>query len=570
MPQLAKDEKKILAGIVKAMDDEFAQWHPHFQQLAEYLLPRRYEGLAVAALKSSTSAHGLSVNQASKRASASVNSKILDSSATLSLRTLAAGLLNGITSPTRPWLRLKQAGAFGTIPQAHVAFFEEVARRMLSVMAESNFYNSMAILYLDLCAFGTAAMLIYEDFDEVIRCYNSPMGEYRIAQSDRKTVDMASRRFSMTLRQMIQKWGVGALPEKLQQEAKKGGAKLFVPYTISHLIEPNSQDDARKLPKRFAMRELYWLADDTSDHILSVKGFVDNLGMFPRWELTGSDTWGTSPGMDALADVKQLQHETLRKAQALDIMTRPPVILEGYMKRQGGASLLPGGKTYAPAGASFGAKPIFTVNPPIGEINQDIASTQARIARIFHNDLFAMISNLDTVRSATEIDARKEEKLVLLGAVLERFENEALDPAIRRIYSILLRKGLLPEAPEGLNPEEIEIEYVSVMSDAQKAVGTVSVERFAEFLGNLAGINPELLDVVDWDDLIRGYAERLNVPASNIRAAEDVQTDRKQNAELAQTREAALVGGELTNAAKNLSETDVGGGQSALAAVLGS
>ena len=49
---------------------------------------------------------------------------------------------------------------------------------MMLVFQESNFYNSVATVYFDLVVFGTSVMLIYEDFDNVIHCYNPCFGEY--------------------------------------------------------------------------------------------------------------------------------------------------------------------------------------------------------------------------------------------------------------------------------------------------------------------------------------------------------------------------------------------------------
>jgi hypothetical protein len=199
----------------------------------------------------------------------------------------------------------------------------------------------------------------------------------------------------------------------------------------------------------------------------------------------------------------------------------------------------------------------------------DIREIQARIQKLFYNDLFRMISSLETVRTATEIDARKEEKLVLLGAVLERFENEALDPVIRRVFRIMQRKELFPEPPEGLDEAQIEVEYVSILTDAQKAVGTATIERFLQIYANMVSLSPELKASVNMDEIMRDYGDRLNTPANYFRTREEAQETLSAESELAQTREAALVGNELTQAAKNLGDTDVGGGATAMQRLLG-
>lgn len=563
---LAIDSVKRVRSTSAALELVFSNWRPHFQEIADYLLPRRYEWLTSQSLLTSESSGAvLTTGMENNRAGRNRNKKIIDPTGTIAARTLAAGMLNGITSPTRPWLRLRQAGFSGTGPEKieHKRYFEEVARRMLLVMAESNFYNSMAILYLDLVGFGTAGMLIYEDFDEVIRCYNSPVGEFRLAQSNRRLVNTYCRTITLTIAQAIQEFGLENMSPKYKADVDIGGDRLQKPISISHIIEENTETGPEYIRDGSAYREIYWETARNDGHVLRLAGYNEMPGLFPRYELTGNDTYGTSPGMDALPEIIQLQHDVLKKAQAKDKLVDPPVIMEGFMRNQQN-SLLPGAKNYGPANATYGAKAIYTVNPPLGEMTADENALRLRIERIFHNDLFRMISQLETVRTATEIDARREEKLVLMGAVLERFENEALDPAIRRIFGIMNRKQLLPEPPPDLADTEIEVEYVSILSDAQKSVGTAAIERFAQFAGEIGATAPQVLEIIEWAELFRDYGDRLNVPASGVKPRAQVEREQAQNADLQAAQQAALVGNELTNAAKNLSETTLGGGQSAL------
>jgi hypothetical protein len=194
---------------------------------------------------------------------------------------------------------------------------------------------------------------------------------------------------------------------------------------------------------------------------------------------------------------------------------------------------------------------------------------QGRIKEIFFNHLFRNVSELQTVRSAAEIYERKAEDMILLGPVLERFENEALNPALRRLFGIMSRKRLLPEPPPGLEEGTIDIQYVSVLSDAQRAATTTSMERFMQLIGQLAAAVPEVLQIPNYEELIREYASRLNVPAISLKSREELAAVREAEKEQLDLQQGALIGNELTNAAKNLSATDVGGGQNALAAMLG-
>ncbi len=199
----------------------------------------------------------------------------------------------------------------------------------------------------------------------------------------------------------------------------------------------------------------------------------------------------------------------------------------------------------------------------------DIHEVQQRIRSVFYNDLFMMISQLDTVRSATEIDARREEKLVSLGPVLTRNENEALDPAITRVFNIMMRGGLLPEPPEDMVGKELEIQYVSMLAEAQKAAATAGLERIAAMAGNTAGIYPEIVDTIDFDMLLNEYAKQLSVSPKVVRDLEVVAQLRAQRAKQQEMLSQLQMGYGAAKGAEVLSKTEVGGGQNALSAMMG-
>lgn len=560
-------------ALLNQLDMEFAQWRPHFEEIATFLLPRRYSWLANSTAAVPLNGNGIAVS-GEKTAGAKNNqsSRILDPTGTIAARTLANGLMNGITSPARPWFRLRLA-EFGNdiegYPKPFKIWLEEVARRMLVIMGESNFYTAMGMLYLELAGFGTSAIIIYEDFEQVIRCYNSPMGEYRLMQDNRRMVSGYARTMNMSVKQTVQEFGIDNVSEQTRIAYKAGGAQLLQSVAIAHLIEENNQDDPTAIHPSFKFREFYWeRSHQTKGEMLRIKGYHEKPIIAPRWELMGNDTYGTSPSMDALPEIKQLQLETKQKGQALDKMIRPPIVADVALRNQPTA-LLPGGISYVPSASSVGAKAIYTVNPPLQDMTMDMMKLQERIKIIYYNHLFRNVSELDTVRSAAEIYERKAEDMIQLGPIYERFENEALDPAVNRVFNIMLRKELLPPLPEGLDTGTINIQYVSVLADAQRSVTTGSIERFMQVVGQLAAAVPEVLKIPDYDALVREYASRLNVPSMVIKSRQEVQQELEEEKKQIAAQQAALVGGELTNAAKNLSQTDVGGGQNAMQALLG-
>ena len=542
---------KKKATIAAMRTDRLPTWNL-WRELANYYLPQRYTWL---------------LSDAERKVKNAKNPYILDGSGTLAARTLASGMMNGVTSPTRPWFKLRVPGFDDEAETPARLWLDEVTRRMLLIMAESNFYNALAVMYLDLAVFGTAALLIYEDQESVIRCFNPNLGEFYIAQSDRLQVNTFAREFTYTVAQVEARWGRENMSATRQEACKAGGARLQESMKIVHLIEPNTYEDP-KVPKSFKFREYYWEEGGPEGEVLSARGFNEMPGIFPRWELSGNDSYGSCPAMDALGDVIQLQFETKKKAQGLDKMVNPPLVADIQLKHRPTA-LVPNGITYVAGQNNVGMKPAYQVQIPFNELTLDITDIRARIRETFHNQLFTMISNLDTVRSATEIDARREEKLVLLGSVLERFENEGLDPGINRVFNIMLRAGLLPEIPEELADRDIEIQYVSILSAAQRAVGVVPVERWLTLIGNVAPIYPKAVNIPNWDEVLISYGRDLGVPAKQIKTLEEIAAQNQQQDELDAQREAAASGEVLVNAGKTLSETEVGGGANALQRLLG-
>lgn len=537
-----------LKNVLSAMQTERYPFWQLWRDLADYYLPRRYTWLQTDTERKVRNAR---------------NPFILDGTGTLAARTLASGMMNGVTSPSRPWFKLRINGFDDDAESAARLWLDEVGRRMLLVMAESNFYNAIAVLYLDLVVFGSASMLIYEDRESVIRCFNPSLGEFYLAQSDRLAVNQFGRELTMTIGQMESRFGRENLSATSQMKCTAGGASLLQTCTVVHLIIPNYEKR-----KGFEFTEYYYEQGGELGTILSEKGFHELPGLFPRWELSGNDSYGSSPAMDALGDVIQLQHETKKKAQGLDKMISPPVVADIQLQHRPTA-LQPNGVTFVAGINNAGVKAAYQINVPIDALTMDIRDVQTRIRETFHNPLFNMISQLDTVRSATEIDARREEKLVMLGSVLERFENEALDPAINRVFGIMQRMGLIPPPPEEIAEADLEIQYVSILSSAQSAVGVIPTERWLTLIGNVSAIYPKAINIPNWESLIRNYGRDIGVAAKDIRSEDEVAADNEEMDKQAQQREAAVQGEVLVNSAKTLSETQVTPGTNALQQIIG-
>jgi hypothetical protein len=538
-----------------AMRNDRMSWWTHWREIADYIIPRRYKWL-------------ITPNQGNR--GSPINQRIVDNTGTIALRTLSAGMMSGITSPGRPWFKLATNNSELNDTGPVKIWLAECEKRLGAVFAESNFYTSLATIYNDLGAFGTGVMIIYQDFDDVIRCFNTCAGEYFLQNDDRQDVSTMGREFVLTVQQVATMFGLENCSPTIQGAIKTGGAMLTREVKVGHLIEKNS-DMLPGAPgvKGMPWREVYWELGTGQNYLLRTRGFYEKPFIAPRWDIVGNDAYGRSPGMDALGDIKMLQVEQKRKAQAIDKHVNPPMIADVALRNEP-ASLLPGGVTYISGGGNgVGFKPAYQIAPDFSGLVEDIKEVQSRVNDTFFVPIFMMISQLDTVRTATEIDARKEEKLIQLGPVLERFENEALDPSINCVFDIMLRGKLFPPIPQELSGQKIKVEYISMLAEAQKAASTAGIERLAGFAGNLAAVMPQVLDNLDLDEIMDEYADLLGVTPKAIVPLAKVMQIRAQRAQQQQQQQGLQNSVAAAQGAQTLSQTDTGGGINALQKMLG-
>jgi hypothetical protein len=173
------------------------------------------------------------------------------------------------------------------------------------------------------------------------------------------------------------------------------------------------------------------------------------------------------------------------------------------------------------------------------------------------------------VRSATEIEARREEKLLMLP-VIKRLDKEVLAPAIERVWGIMMRGNLLPKPiPPEIVGHLIGIKYISPFAMAMLAAETTAIERLWAFGGNIAAVKPGILDNLDEDSSIHIYADSLGTDPRALRTDEARDALRQQAAAKQQAMETAQMAQMGAQGAQTLSETEVGGGRNALESMLG-
>lgn len=499
------------------LKNERSSWISHWQELSNHLLPR--SGRFFTSDR----------NRGEKR-----HNNIYDNTGTRAVRILGAGMMSGATSPARPWFRLGTSDPDLNQFAPVKLWLSDVTRLMLMVFSKSNTYRALHSQYEELGVFGTGPSIILPNYKTVIHQHPLTAGEYALGTDYLGNVDTLYREFEVTVGQMVAEFGAKNCSLTVQNLYDKGNLDAWIP--IIHAIEPRQdRDGTKKDAANMAFKSCYFEAGNNEDKFLRESGFKRFPGVAPRWQVSGGDIYGNSPGMEALGDVKQLQHEQLRKAQGIDYKTKPPLQAPTSAKGRE-TDLLPGGVTYIDTAApGAGLRTAFEVNLDLSHLLADIQDVRERIKGAFYADLFLMLANgVNTTMTATEVAERHEEKLLMLGPVLERLHNELLDPLIEITFDRMLEAGIVPPPPPELQGQDLSVEFVSMLAQAQRAIATNGIDRFVGNLGQIAAFKPDVLDKFNADEWADAYSDMLGVDPTLIVPDDQVAILRQQRAQAQQ------------------------------------
>ena len=516
-----------------------APWEGAWRSLAEHFLPTRFR------LEAARGGEGDGQGPM-------LNSRLVDATGILAMRVLAAGLQGGLTSPARPWFRLSLDDADLAKSRQGQEWLDECADRMRVVLHRSNFYNVMHTLYAELGTFGTAFAFELADprwgFSFVPLC----AGEYALDCNERRRVDTVFRRVSMSLRQMAASFGAKALPEELRAILRRNPDQRFL---VAQAVFPRAERQPGRADARgMAFASLHWLEGREGAHPLRVSGFRGFPGFGPRWDAAGNDVYGRSPAMDALPDCRMLQQMGITTLKAIHKAVDPPMSVAAGL-RSVGLDLTPGAVNYVdsiPGQSPQAATPLVQVRPDLATARKAMEAVQNQIRAGLYNDLFKLVLEGRSQVTASEIAAREEEKLVLIGPVLERLHDELFLPLIDRTFELMRELDMLPPTPPELAGRRLRVEFVSLLAQAQKLVGTGAADRYMALAGRAAAVWPEALDCLNVDRLLDSYAETLGLPVSLTRPQEERDALRRERAGSAGREQALRPLGETTGVVERL------------------
>ncbi|EOD9450093.1 portal protein [Acinetobacter baumannii] len=495
-------------------------------------------------------------------------SKIVDNTGKDSLKTLAAGMVSGTCSPSRKWFTLQAADESLQKDIEVRQWLKAVEDACYVAFSKSNVYRTVHHIYMQEGAFGIGAALAPEhgrnSKAQLMDLIPLTFGEFAITTDEFNKPNGVYRKFKLTSINMVKYFGLDNVSDAIKSafENKNYEQEFEVCHAIYERVDAKGYG-----PKNMPFASIYY-EPSSSNKLLRESGLMSFQVICGRWTVSSSDVYGEGPASDCIGDLRALQKGHQQIAVGVDYQVRPPLLLPDYLKGHERETLPNGIAFYqaSPTSQVAQVQAMLNVQFDLNGVMAQIAQCQERVKRAFHTDLFMMLDAFDKGKmTATEVYERKSEKMLMLGPVVERQIDELLRPLVEICVERVLANSeyLRQIAPEAIQNADVEINFVSILALAQKSSGSAILERALAMIGQVAQVDPQVLDKVDTDKFMDEYAE-INGVSPDIfrpqRIVDQIRSDRAAQQQIAQQQALAAQQAQTqntnANTVKTVSDTD--------------
>jgi hypothetical protein len=457
-----------------------------------------------------------------------------DSTAVEAAEILAGNLAATLTPQASVWFQLVTKNPQLRQMKKVVDWCQEVRDLMLGAMSTSNFYLAMDEVYLDLVGFGTAAPYA-EMLNGRLHYQCWPIKDYVFTVGIDGRANAIYRKFKMTAEQVFNRFSrhpgkkelgdivTAAMSSTADAQASQREIEVI------HCIAPREKYTPGKPGfQNMPIESVYVNVDDRV--IMAEGGYEEMPVSIARWRVTSDDAgWGRGPGSTSMPDVRSLNaaKRMIHRAAAKDL--DPPLIIEdrGVI---GSVRTTPNGITYKRKGAEVD---YLTSGSRMDLGIFDVQELKSQIRSVFYADHLRMPPPQGTPMTATETQIRWELMERLLGPTLGRVMTELLNPGVERTFGLMMRTGQLPEPPQEMMEEEIDIEYQGPLARAQKQPEIAAIERtFAAAAGldQMTQSNAATMRL-NPDEAVKILARLHGFPADGLRDDDEIAAMQQQQQE---------------------------------------
>lgn len=488
--------------------------------------------------------------------------KIFDSTANKSLLRLAANLNDMLTNQSSHWFQLNIEDQALASEQNVQKWLMEVTRKVRKYLDDSNFYDQIHELYMDLGSIGTGILFI-EDSDDEGKYLNFKachIKEIFIDEDKYGKVDTVFREVVMSVRQCYQRWGdklSDKLLDKYEQDATED-----VP--ILHACFPREERDPEKKDNQNMKYCSIWMEKE-QDHIITESGYETFPYLVPRWLKSSGEKFGRSPALSVLADIRTLNDMMETLLRAAQFAADPPLQIpdDGYMS----LDLEPGGHSVYRSGTNDRIVPLET-GKRVGINSELLQQSRDSIADAFFTTQLQVIDKSEM--TAEEVRARMQENMRIIGPTVGRLQNELLSDLIYRVLNILQysvdsnNDPILPIPPTEIQGEEYSLKYVSPLAKAKRQNELQAINGAVGTGFQWGEVKPEVLDNLDIDSAYRRAVDIMGAPIDILVPEDAVKKERAKRAQqMAQANQMAAGQGQAdiaetaSKAEKNMSEVRI-------------
>lgn len=408
-------------------------------------------------------------------------------------RILAGGLFSNTFSLVDPWFTLRSSQPDLNQVDDVARWFTRAGDIVLMEINNSNFPEVLHEALLRLCALGTDVISI-EYRNGQLQFASWPITTACLADDPYGQVDTVYRRFEYTARQAAARWGEDKLPQDIANAVKdKGRANESFPFI--HAVYPREGVDlrrARRLKSDLKPIASVYFYVDTGD-ILEESGYDDFPYAAIRFSKAGNKPYGRGPGFDALPALRSLNRKEKDFDDSTELSMAPPSFLP-YGVDPSQVDLRPGAMN--PVLNPAMPTPIFmNIGTNFKILWQSKEGTEAQVRQLFYNGLFDNLGQLmgSNRMTATEVEARVDEKIQLLMPVACRMQTELYKRVVDRALLLLLKAGKIPQPPDELLQQQsigFAIRYTNRLVSRMKDVNTARLNEVLQTCISIeAGIN---------------------------------------------------------------------------------
>jgi hypothetical protein len=526
----------------RELQQERHSWETHWLDVRDLIEPQRGRRIT---------GHADDTNRGDRKSYKRVNGV-----ATRALNILASGMQSGLTSKARQWFMLSHPDQDLNKYRPVRMWYDQVQTILEGVFRRSNIYSSFLHVYKEMAAFGQGAVLLTDHPDNTLFTKPYTTGTYYMSVDEWGAVDAFFQTEWLSARQIVGKYGMDAVTSDIRHAYETGKLEARYEVVNAYLLHPEQY--GLSVNENRPVASVHFLAQSgNEDRFLKVSGFYSFPVMTPRWDVIDNDVYGQSPTRDVIEDVKMLQSMAFDMLKGVKKTVSPPMRIPPELERRG-LNTSPDALNVVSSMNEHAVAPLITPGMNLQHLQASIAELEGNIRDGYYNSLFlALLTQDNPQMTAREVAERHEEKLLMLGPVLERIHSELLDPVLARTYMIAYNAGLIPPPPMELEGEPVQIEYISILSQAQKAVGVNRIEQSLSFMANMAAVYPEIRHAVDPYRTLESYNNMIGVQADIFVDEDDYNQKVAQEQQQQQLAQGAATAESMANSAKVIGEADM-------------